>query len=87
MGDDALRIHDLRHHWGGVAASSGIGLQVIGRNLGHASSATTSRYAKSSLDAAAQAAATVARLVQERLATKPMERGTVVKLPRKAKGG
>lgn len=87
LGDDRFRFHDTRHHWGGVAASDGIGLQVIGRNLGHSSSATTARYAKSSTDAAAQAADTVARLVQERLATKPMERGTVVKLPRKAKHG
>lgn len=86
LGDDSLRFHDLRHAWGSTAASSGLSLPIIGKNMGHSSPATTARYAKVALSAAAQAAGAVARLVQERLATKPMERGSVVKLPHRKKG-
>jgi integrase len=39
------RIHDLRHSFASVLASSGHGLPVIGRLLGHATATTTQRYA------------------------------------------
>lgn len=40
-----VRIHDLRHSFGGIAASSGISLPMIGRLLGHKHPSTTARYA------------------------------------------
>ncbi len=40
-----LRLHDLRHTHASVAADAGLSLPVIGALLGHASPATTSRYA------------------------------------------
>ena len=40
-----LRIHDLRHSYASVLASSGHSLPVIGRLLGHTQATTTSRYA------------------------------------------
>jgi len=40
-----VRIHDLRHSWASVGASSGTSLFVLGAVLGHKSSATTERYA------------------------------------------
>lgn len=39
-----VRIHDLRHSFASVAARSGESLLVIGKVLGHATTAATSRY-------------------------------------------
>ena len=39
-----IRIHDLRHSYASILASSGASLPVIGRMLGHTQSATTQRY-------------------------------------------
>lgn len=61
-GLDGLRIHDLRHSFASVAVSGGASLAMIGKLLGHASPATTSRYAHLADDpvrAAAEAAAGV----------------------------
>ncbi|MFG1257298.1 tyrosine-type recombinase/integrase [Xanthobacter flavus] len=44
-GLDGLRIHDLRHSFASVGAGGGVGLQVIGKLLGHTQAATTQRYA------------------------------------------
>jgi integrase len=40
-----VRLHDLRHSFGSVAASGGQSLIVIGKMLGHSQPATTARYA------------------------------------------
>jgi len=40
-----VRLHDLRHTFASVGAGSGLGLPIIGKLLGHASVATTQRYA------------------------------------------
>jgi integrase len=40
-----LRIHDLRHSYASIAASSGAGLHAIGALLGHTQPQTTHRYA------------------------------------------
>ena len=39
------RIHDLRHTYASILASSGLSLPVIGALLGHTQAATTARYA------------------------------------------
>ena len=39
-----LRIHDLRHHFASVLASSGYSLPIIGQLLGHTQAQTTARY-------------------------------------------
>ena len=44
-GLEDVRIHDLRHTFGGVAASDGHSLQIIGSLLGHKQASTTERYA------------------------------------------
>jgi integrase len=44
-GLDDVRLHDLRHAFASVAASSGMGLPTIGKMLGHTQAATTQRYA------------------------------------------
>jgi len=40
-----VRIHDLRHTYGAVAAMAGHSLPIIGRLLGHTQAQTTARYA------------------------------------------
>jgi integrase len=55
-----VRLHDLRHAFASVAASSGMGLPIIGKMLGHTQAATTHRYAHLASDPIKAAAATVA---------------------------
>jgi integrase len=40
-----IRIHDLRHTYASILASSGLSLPIIGALLGHTQAATTHRYA------------------------------------------
>jgi integrase len=40
-----VRVHDLRHTYAAILASSGLSLPIIGALLGHTQAATTSRYA------------------------------------------
>jgi integrase len=44
-GISGVRIHDLRHTYASVLASSGLSLPVIGALLGHTQAQTTARYA------------------------------------------
>ncbi|MXO57856.1 tyrosine-type recombinase/integrase [Pontixanthobacter gangjinensis] len=44
-GLDHVRIHDLRHTFASIAASSGQSLYIVGQLLGHSSPQTTKRYA------------------------------------------
>jgi integrase len=57
---DDVRLHDLRHAFASVAASSGMGLPIIGKMLGHTQAATTNRYAHLASDPVKAAAAAVA---------------------------
>ncbi len=52
---DDVRLHDLRHTHASIGAGAGFGLPVVGRLLGHASSATTQRYAHIADDPARRA--------------------------------
>jgi integrase len=51
-----VRLHDLRHTFASILASSGTSLIVIGRVLGHTVPATTARYAHLSDDPVREAA-------------------------------
>ncbi len=42
---NSARIHDLRHSYASILASSGLSLPIIGALLGHTQTATTARYA------------------------------------------
>jgi integrase len=59
-GLDDVRLHDLRHAFASVAASSGMGLPIIGKILGHSQPATTARYAHLASDPVKAAAAAIA---------------------------
>jgi integrase len=43
-GLEDVRLHDLRHSFGSVAADAGLGLPIIGAMLGHRQASTTARY-------------------------------------------
>lgn len=55
-----LRIHDLRHTFASVGASSGLPLFTVGKLLGHATTATTSRYAHLAEDPVREASNVIA---------------------------
>jgi integrase len=44
-GLEGVRLHDLRHSFASVGAGASLGLQMIGKLLGHAQAETTARYA------------------------------------------
>ena len=60
-----VRLHDLRHAFASVAASSGMGLPIIGKMLGHGHAVTTHRYAHLASDPVKAAAATVANKIAD----------------------
>jgi integrase len=60
LGMTNVRLHDLRHAFASVAASSGMGLPIIGKLLGHTQAQTTLRYAHLASDPVKAAAAAVA---------------------------
>jgi integrase len=58
-----VRLHDLRHAFASVAASSGMGLPIIGKMLGHTQAATTQRYAHLASDPVKAAVNSVAEKI------------------------
>jgi integrase len=77
-----VRLHDLRHAFASVAASSGMGLPIIGKMLGHTQAATTHRYAHLASDPVKAAAATVANKIADAMRGTAVDTGAVVSLPR-----
>jgi integrase len=75
-----VRLYDLRHAFASVAASSGMGLPIIGKMLGHTQAATTHRYAHLASDPVKAAAATVARKIADALRRNAVTIGEVVSL-------
>jgi integrase len=71
-----VRLHDLRHSFASLLASSGLSLPVIGALLGHSQPSTTARYSHLLDDALRAAAATVGQVVRP-------NGGNVVALPPK----
>ncbi|MNQ71164.1 Tyrosine recombinase XerD [compost metagenome] len=66
-GLDDVRIHDLRHTFASAGLANGEGLPLIGKLLGHAHVATTSRYAHLADDPLRAAADRISRNVAEAL--------------------
>src|SRR5580692_1370180 len=79
-GLDDLRLHDLRHAFASVAASSGMGLPIIGKMLGHTQAATTHRYAHLASDPVKAAAAAVAEKIAAAMGANKAGDGEVVPL-------
>jgi integrase len=62
-----VRLHDLRHSFASVGARSGESLLVIGKVLGHATSAATARYAHLSNDPVRRASESITRQIGDAL--------------------
>jgi integrase len=77
-----VRLHDLRHAFASVAASSGMGLPIIGKMLGHTQAVTTHRYAHLASDPVKAAAATVAGKIADAMNGVGARGGSVVPLAR-----
>ena len=77
-----IRLHDLRHAFASVAASSGMGLPIIGKMLGHTQAATTHRYAHLASDPVKAAAATVAAKIADAMQGHSITASEVVPLKR-----
>jgi integrase len=66
-GLSGLRLHDLRHSFASTGAGSGLGLQIVGKLLGHADGATTARYAHLADDPLKRASDTIAGKIEAAL--------------------
>jgi integrase len=77
---DDVRLHDLRHAFASVAASSGMGLPIIGKMLGHTQAATTHRYAHLASDPVKAAVTTVADKIAHAMRANAIAPGEVVQL-------
>jgi integrase len=77
-----LRRHDLRHFAGSFLASTGVGLPLIGRLLGHTQARTTERYSHVALDPVRQQ---VERLGAFITAVANGQSGEIVELPEQRK--
>lgn len=69
-GLEDVRLHDLRHSFASVAVSSGLGLPMIGKILGHTQVTTTARYAHLASDPVKAAAAMVADKISDAIGLK-----------------
>ena len=71
------RLHDLRHTYASLLASSGLSLPIIGALLGHTQPSTTARYAHLLDDPLRQATETVAAIVTGKPSAEitPLKRG------------
>jgi integrase len=78
----ARSLGDLRHVFASVAASSGMGLPIIGKMLGHTQAATTHQYAHLASDPVKAAAATVANKIADAMQGNVASSGEVVPLAR-----
>jgi integrase len=70
-GDEAMRIHDLRHNFASVGAGAGLSLPLIGKLLGHATPQTTARYAMLADSPARMATEEVGRRLTSALTATP----------------
>ena len=60
---EGVRIHDLRHSFASFGAGSGLGLPIIGKLLGHATTRMTARYAHLDNDPLRRASEIIAKQI------------------------
>ena len=63
-GLEGVRLHDLRHSFASVGVGAGMGLQMVGKLLGHSNPTTTARYAHIANDPAKAAADRIAYTIE-----------------------
>jgi integrase len=77
---EGLRIHDLRHSFASIGAGGGLGLPIVGKLLGHATAATTARYAHIDNDPLKRASERIGRTIEAALGESLAQRADVVRL-------
>lgn len=84
-GLNGLRIHDLRHTFASVGAGAALGLQVIGKLLGHTQASTTERYAHLADDPLRRASEAIAQSLAAAMARSSdgLQSETVVAFPQR----
>lgn len=70
-----LRRHDLRHTNASIGVGEGLGLPIIGKILGHASTKTTERYAHLDIDPVRRAIEIVGEKISPKLPRAASDRG------------
>lgn len=68
---DGVRMHDLRHTFASYGAGANLGLPMIGKLLGHKSTASTARYAHLAVDPQKQAADLIAEQIAAAAGARP----------------
>ena len=76
-GLDDVRIHDLRHSFASAAVGAGLGLQVIGKLLGHSDPKTTAQYAHIADDPMKVAVNRVSNTIAEKLFDQDIQRNVI----------
>mgnify|MGYP000114925119 FL=1 len=66
-GLEGVRLHDLRHSFASVGAAAGMGLQVVGKILGHADPKTTAKYSHFADDPIRTVADRISEVISESL--------------------
>ncbi|MBN9347695.1 MAG: tyrosine-type recombinase/integrase [Devosia sp.] len=66
-GLDGTRLHDLRHNYASFGAGAGMGLQIVGKLLGHAQPSTTDRYSHLDADPLRRASNTIATAIAAKM--------------------
>ena len=77
---EGLRIHDLRHSFASIGAGGGLGLPIVGKLLGHATPATTARYAHIDNDPLKRASERIGHTIQAALGESSAQGADVVRL-------
>ena len=85
-GLDTLRLHDLRHNFGGFGAGGGFGLPIIGKLLGHSQPATTARYSHLDNDPVRKASNAIGKGIAAKMG-EPVPGGRKENVVRLSKGG
>jgi integrase len=75
-----LRIHDLRHSFASIGAGGGLGLPIVGKLLGHATAASTARYAHIDNDPLKRASERIGHTIQAALGESSAHGADVVRL-------
>lgn len=67
---EGVRLHDLRHSFASIGASSGVGLTVVGKLLGHRQMMSTARYSHFGDDTLRRASDQIGGVIADALAGK-----------------
>lgn len=82
----AIRLHDLRHSFASHLVNRGTSLQIVGKLLGHTTTAVTERYAHVADRALREASDVMSQVVHENGASTAAEKAPEKKAPSRTRG-